>query len=105
MNRVGRVQIHEAQVRMADNDTQHIVEIMGDATRQASYGFHFLGVLKLQFEFGLFKLGLPAHQQRSDMGGDSLQEFDRFECEASFVPVVELHQAQNFVIVPNGNQH
>src|SRR5664279_464210 len=38
------------------------------------------------------------------MRGDSLQEFNRVEGEASLAPVVELEQANNPVLVPNGDQ-
>ena len=45
-----------------------------------------------------------AHQRLSDVRCDSFQEFNRIEGETTFAPIVELNQANNPVLVPNGHQ-
>ena len=47
MQRLGRVHLVQGQFRITEDDAEHIVVIVGHATRQHAHCFHFLGLLKL----------------------------------------------------------
>ena len=52
----------ERQLGVANDDTEHVVEVVGDATRQPPDGFHFLCLKKLPLEPFAFHLGLLARR-------------------------------------------
>ena len=60
MNGLGWVQLLHGQLDVAKDHAQHVVEVVGHATRQPADGFHFLGLVKLAFELGLLLLSLLA---------------------------------------------
>ena len=53
MERMRRVNFHEGQFRMAEYDTQHVVEVVCHAARQSADRFHLLGLPELCLESGL----------------------------------------------------
>ena len=44
LNRYLRIQLVHYQLGMADDHTEHVVEIVGHTARQPAHGFHLLGL-------------------------------------------------------------
>ena len=55
--RIVASQIHLSQGSIAGDAGQQVVEVVGDAARQAAHRFHLLGLDELGFELGFFFLG------------------------------------------------
>ena len=58
--RIVRGDLIHGHLRMAQDDAEHVVEIVGDAAGEAADGFHLLGLEELILELGPFVFGLPA---------------------------------------------
>ena len=66
MERLGRVHLLQGQLGMAEDDAQHVVEVVGHAARQPTDRFHLLGLLELGFQGKSFSDILD----HLDCGGD-----------------------------------
>jgi hypothetical protein len=53
---------------MAEDDAQHIIEIMGDTSCKPSYRFQLLSLVELAFKFNLLRLSFLAF---GDVGEDT----------------------------------
>ena len=80
MERMRALQPPERQFAMADDDAQHVVEIMGDAAGQPAHGFHLLRLdqLHLQFLPFLFRpfAGADLVEQDRDLARCHLEGMD-----------------------------
>src|SRR2546426_476937 len=77
--RVARWKIPEEELRVAEDGGEQVVEIVGDATRELTDGFHLLRLPELLFEMPLFAdvaLGTPDTHQPSllDEADDVIKE-------------------------------
>jgi len=58
IKRQGRIDFIKGHLRIPEDDTQHVIEIVGHTSGQPTDRFHLLGLLQLGFKFDLFHLRL-----------------------------------------------
>ena len=89
---------------VAEDDLEHVVEVVGDAAGEAADGIDALHLVELGLEAFLVFFGLLAPEGLADVVGDAFDGFDQGEGEEVFIAAAELEEADDFRFGADGNE-